>query len=414
MSNAAPAADTPSSAAAPAPARASVPVVTDTTAASDEELREAAALFLPGPAHAWSFSRASGGVNNSTYFVNVPESERVVLRVYRNGGNTPRVVYEHAVLRALRGRALPFCVPEPLPVLADVAAASAGGGGGGEGAGGDAGPRTFALLRSGAAAAVFRLIPGGPAGLSAARAIGAATAALVAALADVRVDAPPVNPLYRNLYDAHWKVDRASFAARCAGPEFDAVRADMDELLEHVAATEALSADILAAGGLPEQIINADLHTDNVLVAEVAPPLSPASSSPATSSSSSASPSIVVTGVLDFEFAARDWRVMEMVVGLSKYAGLSSPLPSMIEYIGGYASAGGRLTRREAALVPRLIISRICNNVVYFVGRAIAGEDSIEPISGRAGVYAKRCRWLVQHEAELVRALEAAGGLVVD
>ena len=34
----------------------------------------------------------------------------------------------------------------------------------------------------------------------------------------------------------------------------------------------------------------------------------------------------VVTGVLDFEFSARDWRVMELVVGISKYAGAKGVL----------------------------------------------------------------------------------------
>jgi len=218
----------------------------------------------------------------------------------------------------------------------------------------------------------------------------------VAALADVAVPAPPANPLYRNLYDAHWKIDRASFLARAAGAEFDAARADMDALLAHVAATEALSHDILAAGGLPEQVINADLHTDNVLVAD------------------DGTGGVAVTGVLDFEFAARDWRVMECVVGLSKYAGLGDPLPPMAAYVAGYAAAGGRLTRREVALVPRLIVSRVCNNVVYFMGRAVAGEDSIEPLAGRVGVYARRCRWLLEHDTDIVAAFEAADGLVVD
>jgi hypothetical protein len=54
-----------SSARAPAP-----PAVTDATAASEAELREAASLLLGDAAAAGStFTRASGGVNNKCYYL---------------------------------------------------------------------------------------------------------------------------------------------------------------------------------------------------------------------------------------------------------------------------------------------------------------------------------------------------------
>ncbi len=49
---------------------------------------------------------------------------------------------------------------------------------------------------------------------------------------------------------------------------------------------------------------------------------------------------------------------------------------------------------------------------MYFVGRACAGEDTIEPIVGRAKIYAKRCDWLVDNDAELVAKIKALPGLV--
>jgi homoserine kinase type II len=114
-----------------------------------------------------------------------------------------------------------------------------------------------------------------------------------------------------------------------------------------------------------------------------------------------------VTGLLDFEFTARDWRVMEAVVGLSKFCGLAEPGPSVAAYLDGYAAGGGRLTRRECELVPALIRARVLSNVVYFAGRAVSGEDSVEPLSGRAGVYAKRVRWLHDAEAWLVGQVQS-------
>ena len=38
-------------------------------------------------------------------------------------------------------------------------------------------------------------------------------------------------------------------------------------------------------------------------------------------------------------------------------------------------------------------------SVVYFAGRALAGEDSVEPLRGRAELYANRCKWLDENES---------------
>jgi aminoglycoside phosphotransferase (APT) family kinase protein len=55
-------------------------------------------------------------------------------------------------------------------------------------------------------------------------------------------------------------------------------------------------AESLIALQLPVQLIHGDLHYDNVLVCESG-----------------------VSGVLDFEFCAHDWRAMELAICLSKY-----------------------------------------------------------------------------------------------
>ena len=96
---------------------------------------------------------------------------------------------------------------------------------------------------------------------------------------------------------------------------------------------------------------------------------------------------------------------MELVVGLSKYAGMAGPEAHVEAYAAGYAEGGGRLTAREIELVPDLVGLRVLSNVVYFAGRAAAGEDTIAPLTGRAAVYAKRCRWLLEQREWLVGAL---------
>ena len=353
------------------PPRASIPVVTNATAASDAELLEAAAHFLEAPHDTLAFERCGGGVNNKVYrVVDTSTGVQHILRVYNNGFNDARVAYEHEVLRQLAERAA--SLPFEIPTLVTALPASGRG--------------TSARLASGAHACMFRTIRGGAAPLSAARAIGAATAQLVDAMATIVV--PPElgspNPLYRNPWEAHHTVTRDAFLALVASdPAFVSVRSDMDFLVREIERAEVLISEILASGDLPEQQLHADLHFDNVLC-----------------------DGDVVTGVLDLEFSAFDWRAMEAGVGLSKFCGLTNPEPHVRAFVEGYGSAGGRLTRREIELMPDLIILRILSNVIYFGGRALAGEDTVEPLSGRAHIYAARIRWLHDNRAWLVGVLD--------
>lgn len=44
----------------------------------------------------------------------------------------------------------------------------------------------------------------------------------------------------------------------------------------------------------------------------------------------------------------------------------------------------------------------ILNNVAYFAGRFLAGEDSLEPLTGRADLYAARVR-MIQAKKEWMK-----------
>jgi homoserine kinase type II len=293
-----------------------------------------------------------------------------VLRIYRNGQNTPRVLYEHAVLSALRDVPFSFSVPRLVRAL--------------DGS-------TFGLLPEGDAAACFELIAGGAASTGDALAIGRAMAELVRGLEGVSVALVSPNPLYREPWRAHWKVSKEAFHSLVAGPACDAVRKPIDFLVAEISAAEAFIDETLRTGGLPEQLIHADLHSDNWLLSEG-----------------------LVTGALDWEFACRDWRVMELCVGLSKYAGLkdaSEAAAAMGAFIDGYKLGGGQLTLREIVRVPALIKLRVLSNVIYFAGRFLGGEDTLEPLTGRAAVYASRLRFLDDRAAWLV---ERASALVKD
>ena len=333
-------------------------------------LREATAAFLDEEC---TFAPAVGGVNNSTYFLTRPSGERLVLRIYNNGNDRSRVRYEHAVLSALRAQPLPFCVPIALPA---------------RGSG-----LPHAELSSGAEAALFELIPCSLPGLGCARAIGAASGALAAVLATVLAGLDhlesPQAPYY-DLYDMHHATKacgREGFLQAVARPEMDGVRASMDFLVAQIAVVEAAVGAARCEGdGLPMGLIHGDLHYDNVLV----------------------TPDGVVSGLLDFEFCARDLRAMELAICLSKYCGEAEPAPYLTDFISGYCSTCYRLTAVEARAVPTLVVLRIVSNIVFFVGRALAGEDEWLQLTSRAENYAKRVRWLGGHGAWISEQIVAA------
>lgn len=337
------------------------PAVTDATASSEEELKEAISYFLPYAAT--SFIRAEGGVNNKVYYVVGPnENEKYVMRIYNNGFNSPRVYYEHEVLGLLADKKFSFEVPKLLPTLKG---------------------ETRAVLQNGAEACLFKCIPGGPAKLSAAYSIGYATAELVKGMENIRATLPLPNPLYRNIYEAHHKITRKVFFEQLETPAFDQIRQSTDYIISELLRAEALIETILKKENpLPEQQIHADLHFLNVLVENDK-----------------------VTGLLDFEFSAYDWRVMELAVGLSKYVGMADIEPVFESWVKGYREAGGKLRHDEIELVPDMIILRILSNVVYFVGRAVANEDSIEALTTRQDMYADRIRWIHSRREWMIKVL---------
>ena len=58
--------------------------------------------------------------------------------------------------------------------------------------------------------------------------------------------------------------------------------------------------------------------------------------------------------------------------------------------------------------MPALINLRILSNVVYFVGRALAGEDDISSLTSRAGTYAARVVWVNDNAEKIVGELKRA------
>lgn len=96
----------------------------------------------------------------------------------------------------------------------------------------------------------------------------------------------------------------------------------------------------------------------------------------------------------------------ELAVALSKYAGEPDALQLFTDFCDGYG-VHGRLSATEASCVPDLIILRVLSNVVYFIGRAYAGEDTLDILVSKAETYYTRIKWIHDHKQTIVDLIAA-------
>jgi homoserine kinase type II len=312
-----------------------------------------------------------GGVNNIVQYVNLPSGECLLLRIYNNGLDSQRVQFEHEILKQLNQ--LPpfsFNVPDFIPAKDGVS--------------------TMATLSNGSESCMSKCIPGHLPKLTCVEDIGRASGELNTALIQINVDKEMCNSApYYKIWDVHHSVTRENFLETMSGPDFDG---DLREVADRMTkeTVELVNKCEGAYQALPIQLIHGDLHYDNVLVQDGK-----------------------VTGLLDFEFAAFDWRAMELAICLSKYAGeepADATMPSYFDsFIDGFSKMG-KLTKLEAEAIPDLINLRILSNVAYFVGRALSGEDNISSLTTRIANYEKRINWVKDHgDAIVTRIVEKMG-----
>mmetsp|Transcript_18166 Transcript_18166/g.25853 ORF Transcript_18166/g.25853 Transcript_18166/m.25853 type:complete len:415 (-) Transcript_18166:57-1301(-) len=329
---------------------------------TDKDLAmEALALFLEKN-NVTNMTPTTGGVNNIVQYVDLASGKRQLLRIYNNGFDTQKVKFEHELLKELNqmqkitGNSFSFQVPNFLPSKQGS---------------------TMARLSNGAEACMCEFIEGALPKLTCVREIGRASGELNTALAKVTaVDKSMCNVApYWKIWDVHHAVTRENFIETLQGPDFQTSNDLLDVAKRILAETMAIVDKCQGYQSLPTQLIHGDLHYDNILVQDGK-----------------------VTALLDFEFASFDWRAMELAICLSKYAGEApDAMPYFDDFVDGFAETG-LLSVEEARAIPDLINLRILSNVAYFVGRAIAGEDSISSLTTRISTYEKRVHWVKEND----------------
>ena len=284
---------------------------------SDEALKHEALSFYFPSLDGIEIWPTVGGVNNYCDHVKLANGERFVLRIYNNGKDYPRIIFEHKVLlELLKTSSLSCRIPTPIKSIKDGL--------------------THVRLSNGFEATLFEYIPGRihvytllPICMlyfythyailfytkliylytyihiythigelpkkTRAKEIGRASGELVTALSNVTINETSPNPTFGDIYKAHHATTREIFFKQIQLPDFDVnsnTRIYINLLAEEVRLIENKIAyyksnNTTNSSMLPIQLIHADLHYDNVLC-----------------------DGDVVSGLLDFEFTVHDWRGM--------------------------------------------------------------------------------------------------------
>ncbi len=118
-----------------------------------------------------------------------------------------------------------------------------------------------------------------------------------------------------------------------------------------------------------------------------------------------------ITTILDFEFALRDARALDLASGLSltlRYREL--PLPEALTLSGafcaGYARSA-RLASAELAALPQLMLLREVVGSIWWLGRAVVADD-VDPWFARFDSLLSLRAWLLTHERSLLDAIDSA------
>lgn len=306
------------------------------------------------------------GTNNAVRLVETPAGS-YVLRVYSNHADVGRLRFEHAVLVRLQAAGLPFGLPVPIPTRSGA---------------------LYTTIADGASLATLTpFLPGEPpdrADLAQARAGGAALGLLDAALAGIPaidLDGAISWRSYGDLAHCHPLVPDPR-AAILALP----ISEDARQRLAH--SYDALTARIPSLyASLPQQLVHEDYAPDNLLMEGAC-----------------------VTGVLDFEFCARDVRVMDLTVALSWWPGerfgTGDEWPILQAVAEGYARHS-TLTAQEVAALPTLYQLRAYTSLIHRLGRYRQGLGPLPAVTDRALAALEREDWLRENGARLVEVITA-------
>jgi homoserine kinase type II len=297
------------------------------------------------------------GQNNTTLKIRRSEGD-YVLRIYQNHADLTWAGYELEILTRLAEQELSFAVSAPVRSRSG---------------------EIWVRTADGRLGVLFRYIDGERPDLFCLahnRAMGGAAAELLQALAKVEMGPHPVFACYYAFDKTHPLVQLPELRAALQGPLFagrEEHAARVQREIDHI------YAERVAEWTLPRQLIHADLVFSNALVVGDR-----------------------VTGVLDFEFAAPDFRVMDVAVGLMVHIEEDETNWDGIEaYLAGFGDVL-KLEAEEIASLPTMIAVRVLATFIFRYGRHLAGLWTQEQLYGSLDKCTNSLNWLDRNADRLV------------
>lgn len=318
----------------------------------------------------WRLAPLPGGTNNAVWRADAADGQSYVLRLSTELSRAPRLRYEAQLLQALAEAGLPFRLPIALRATdGDVVVSCVS----------EHGARTLATLSPLLPGSLHDRPPERHDLLSASQA-AQALATLDQVLAALPAIHPPHGyvplPTFGDFARWHPLVSDPQAAVErlpvtCA--QIKQVQAFLSDVQEQVP-------DLYA--GLPQQMLHRDYDPANILVDQQQ-----------------------VTAVLDFEYAGRDIRVLELGVALSWWPVHVLGTGQEWELIETFGAAyTRRLALREAELLalPAVFRLREATSLVHRIGRYLAGMETTTRLQRRVEHTLWREAWLSMHRETLL------------
>jgi homoserine kinase type II len=326
-----------------------------------------AAWPIAGP---WHLSPLFGGTNNLMWRADAADGQSYVLRLSSDLSRAPRMRYEAQILQALEDQHLLFRLPVPLTATSGDCIVSCES---------EQGTRMIATLSPLLPGNLHDLPPERHDLLSVSQAAStlAGLDTALAALPDLPApDGYIPLPTFGEL--THWHaLVPAPLAAVERLPadreQISQIRAFLTEVLESVPGLYAT---------LPQQVLHRDYDPGNILLDRHR-----------------------VTAVLDFEFAGRDIRVLELCVALSWWPAHLLGTGTEWELIETFGSAYMKalaLSEMELLALPAVFRLRDATSLVHRTGRYLAGMEDKVRMHRRVEHSLWREAWLSAHQNRLL------------
>ncbi|HEY6203426.1 MAG TPA: phosphotransferase [Candidatus Limnocylindria bacterium] len=306
---------------------------------------------LPRPRE---LTRASWGFSNETWFVRSEAGEHV-LRLYVQK-RSEAIRFEHEILRKLAAAELTFRVPKPLET--------------------DAGDTLAIEIDSARQAALYRRIEGehldddDVAGVAKAAAAFASLDMALESIDRIDIAAPPFSGDLRAVHPAITDLAQIEVIAGAAGRDF------VESAAENATAIYR---------SLPMQLIHGDFAFGNVLVRTGR-----------------------VRGVLDFEYAGRNIRALELAGMLRNVLAKGHRERLWQPVLHGYLRTLS-LDPAEVAALPVLVMFQSAIILVWLAGRVVEGDSPPKLIAENLEQALSIRSWVVANTAPLLaEALDAS------